>query len=150
MPCGLKFAWSVPPGIDSASMFERKGFLSFSEFDTNCFLSDTTVGQQFRKSGPVKNPGGVCSKGCLKNQKAIQCDDCDVWFHTKCFNCSNVVFSGKNRNIIYPILNYSTKYVIFCHVHVFFPTDFAGFCEILLIARSCAIFGRNREIPEGL
>ena len=44
------------------------------------------------------------------------------------FNCSSLVFSGKNRNIIYPILKYSKKYVIFCHVHVFFPTDFAGFC----------------------
>ena len=33
---------------------------------------------------PVKDPCGVCSKGCRKNQKAIQCDDCDVWFHAKC------------------------------------------------------------------
>ena len=43
------------------------------------------------------------------------------------FNRSSVVFSGKNRNIIYPILKYRTKYVIFCHVHVFFSTDFAKF-----------------------
>ena len=65
------------------------------------------------------------------------------------FNCSSAVFSGKNRNIIYPILKYSTKYFIFCHVHVF-STDFAGFSEILLIVWSCMIFGRFREIPEGM
>ena len=29
-----------------------KVFLSFSEFDTNCFLSNSTVGRHFRKSGP--------------------------------------------------------------------------------------------------
>ena len=42
------------------------------------------------------------------------------------FNSSSAVFSGKNQNIIYPILKYSTKYFIFCHVHVF-STDFAKF-----------------------
>ena len=36
------------------------------------------------------------------------------------FNRSSAVFSGKNRNIIYPILKYNTRYFIFCHVHVFF------------------------------
>ena len=28
--------------------------------------------------------------------------------------------SGKNHNIIHPILKYSTKYLIFCHVHGFY------------------------------
>ena len=52
------------------------------------------------------------------------------------FNRSSAVFSGKNCNIIYPILKYNTKYM-----YMFFSTDFAGFREILLIAQSCVIFG---------
>ena len=36
------------------------------------------------------------------------------------FNCSGAVFSGKNRNIIYPILKCNIKYFMFCYVHVFF------------------------------
>ena len=33
--------------------------------------------------GP-KFPCGVCSRAVKLNQKGIQCDACDVWFHTKC------------------------------------------------------------------
>lgn len=34
--------------------------------------------------GPVKDPCLVCSRGCRKTQKTIQCDICDQWFHAKC------------------------------------------------------------------
>ena len=57
-----------------------------------------------------------------------------------------VQFSVVRINIIYPVLKYSTRYFIFCHIHVF-STDFMGFHEILLIAWSCAIFGQFNEIP---
>ena len=60
------------------------------------------------------------------------------------FNCSSAVFSGKNCNIIYPILKYSTKYfILFLSCTCFFSTNFAGFHEVLLIARSCVIFGQE-------
>lgn len=36
--------------------------------------------------GPVKDACVVCAKGCRKNQKAIQCDLCDQWFHAKCID----------------------------------------------------------------
>ena len=37
------------------------------------------------------NPGPMdvcqaCNKGCRNNQSAIQCDDCDLWYHRKCLN----------------------------------------------------------------
>ena len=36
--------------------------------------------------GPVTDPCGLCSKGCRKNQRAVQCDDCDTWYHAKCIH----------------------------------------------------------------
>lgn len=36
--------------------------------------------------GPVKDPCAVCSKGCRSNQKAVQCDECNKWYHAKCMN----------------------------------------------------------------
>ena len=43
--------------------------------------------------GPVKDPCTVCSKGRRKNQKAIQCDSCDGWFHAKCINMKSTEYS---------------------------------------------------------
>ena len=36
--------------------------------------------------GPVTDACAVCTKGCRKNQMAIQCDSCDKWFHAKCIS----------------------------------------------------------------
>ena len=73
----------------------------------------------------------------------------DMELENTVFLIAPVQFSvGKNCNVIYPILKYSTKYFIFCHVHVFSSTDFAGFRKILLIVRSCAIFGRFHKIAK--
>lgn len=43
--------------------------------------------------GPTKDLCTVCSKGCRKNQKAIQCDSCDGWFHVKCINMKTSKYS---------------------------------------------------------
>ena len=34
-----------------------------------------------------ESPCGICNLDCIK--KSIQCDDCDVWYHTKCMVISN-------------------------------------------------------------
>ena len=39
--------------------------------------------------GPIKDPCVLCAKGCRANQKAVQCDDCDRWFHAKCMNMNH-------------------------------------------------------------
>ena len=41
-------------------------------------------GDVMSNPGPVSDPFSVCNKGCRKNQKAIQCDSFDGWFHAKC------------------------------------------------------------------
>ena len=43
--------------------------------------------------GPVSNPCGLCQKGCRSNQRAIQCDQCDRWFHAKCLHMSQEEYS---------------------------------------------------------
>ena len=37
-----------------------------------------------RSTRITKFPCGVCQKACTKNQYAVACDSCDVWYHTKC------------------------------------------------------------------
>ena len=41
-------------------------------------------GDVMSNPGPVSDPCSVCYMGCRINQKAIQCDSCDGWFHAKC------------------------------------------------------------------
>ena len=49
--------------------------------------------------GPFRDPCGVCSKGCRKNQKAIQCDDCEVWFHAKCTGVTNGEYANLSSSL---------------------------------------------------
>ena len=39
------------------------------------------AGDVSKNPSPVSDPCAICSKGCRRNQKAIQCDNCDLWFH---------------------------------------------------------------------
>ena len=36
-----------------------------------------------------KFPCKICSKSVTKNHKAIYCDLCDIWVHTKCNEINN-------------------------------------------------------------
>lgn len=50
-------------------------------------------GDAMSNPGPVSDPCFVCYKGCRKNQKAIQCDSCDGWFHAKCIGMDSVEYT---------------------------------------------------------
>ena len=39
--------------------------------------------------GPETDHCALCTKGCRKNQRAVQCDECDRWFHAKCINMNH-------------------------------------------------------------
>ena len=39
--------------------------------------------------GPETDPCALCTKGCWKSQRAVQCDECDCWFHAKCINMNH-------------------------------------------------------------
>ena len=47
--------------------------------------------------GPIKFPCGTCNKPVASNQKATCCDSCNTWFHTKCTNISNKIYSCMNK-----------------------------------------------------
>lgn len=38
---------------------------------------------------PVKDRCFLCNKGFRSNQKAVQCDSCDNWYHVKCVGMKN-------------------------------------------------------------
>lgn len=44
--------------------------------------------------GPVKYPCGKCSKAVKSNQKGIQCDFRDHWFHTRCLNIDSITYNA--------------------------------------------------------
>ena len=39
--------------------------------------------------GPIIDQCAVCKKGCRRNQRAVQCDECDLWYHAKCSGITN-------------------------------------------------------------
>ena len=42
----------------------------------------------------VKHPRAVCKKPVKSNQKAIQCDYCDLWHHARCCEMNNLVYDA--------------------------------------------------------
>ncbi|CAG2202051.1 unnamed protein product [Mytilus edulis] len=43
--------------------------------------------------GPVQNSCGICRKLVKRNDKAIQCDECDLWIHTRCTSVDNTTYT---------------------------------------------------------
>ena len=52
------------------------------------------AGDVSENPGPTKDLCGLCSKICRRNQKAIQCDECDTWYHAKCMDMSNTEYAN--------------------------------------------------------
>ena len=43
--------------------------------------------------GPkYKYPCGVCGKPVRCNQKGIECEKCELWYHTRCIGMSDLVY----------------------------------------------------------
>ena len=42
----------------------------------------------------VIDPCGICHKRCTWAQPAVQCDGCDVWYHTKCMSMKPEVYKA--------------------------------------------------------
>ena len=52
------------------------------------------AGDVSENPGPAEDLCGLCSKICRRNQKAIQCDECDAWYHAKCMGMSNTEYAN--------------------------------------------------------
>ena len=46
----------------------------------------------------IKYPCGICSKNVNWNAKALQCDGCDIWYHTKCSNVPPHIYKALQGN----------------------------------------------------
>ena len=45
--------------------------------------------------GPhYKHPCGCCTKPVKANQRGVQCDICDIWYHTRCMQMSSDTYEG--------------------------------------------------------
>ena len=57
------------------------------------FGLNTTYVEQ--NPGPhYKYPCGSCTKPVKSNQRGVQCDICDIWYHTRCMLMSPEVYEG--------------------------------------------------------
>ena len=71
-------------------------------------------------SGPIVDPCAVCKKGCRRNQRAVQCDESDWWYHARCtcitnddykniaqpganWSCNNCLFPGLNSSVTFEL-----------------------------------------------
>lgn len=52
-----------------------------------------TCGDINPNPGPTKHPCTCCGKPCKSNQRALQCDECNLWSHAKCSYISNNEYS---------------------------------------------------------
>ena len=59
--------------------------------------------------GPITDPCVVCKKGCRRNQRAVQWDECDLWCHAKYAGITN----EKYENIAQPGANWSCIVCLF-------------------------------------
>ena len=53
-----------------------------------------------------KYPCGECSKPVKRNQPGVQCDTCDIWYHTRCMGISNKSYEN--------LANLSTVWICSC------------------------------------
>ena len=59
-----------------------------------CFSCLLLCGDVSLNPGPVKYPCGICDRSLKSNQRGIQCDYCDTWFHVNCINLNPIIYEA--------------------------------------------------------
>ena len=67
---------------------------------------------------PPKYPCGICKKACGNNTKAVACDSCNIWYHTRCMDM---------RDEIYNTLANVSWHCFYCGLPNFSSALFASF-----------------------
>ena len=52
-------------------------------------IIDIICQERIKPKSNIKFPCGICNKSVKSNQKAVQCDSCDLWIHIVCNNTTN-------------------------------------------------------------
>ena len=63
--------------------YQNKHITNVNYTTVICIILLLLSGDVSLNPGPVQFPCGTCEKGVRRNQRAIQCDDCNLWFHLK-------------------------------------------------------------------
>ena len=68
---------------------------SYSTVTKKCLLTVLLLGGDIHLNpGPNwKYPCETCNKPVKRNQKGIQCDHCDLWYHTKCCSIGDEIYN---------------------------------------------------------
>ncbi|XP_055995545.1 uncharacterized protein LOC125668382 isoform X2 [Ostrea edulis] len=74
-----------------------------SRFDYALVKCILLCGDVSPNPGPVRFPCSTCRKPVKSNQKAIQCDFCELWVHLKCTNLDHAAYMslGKSEDYFY-------------------------------------------------
>ena len=96
--------------LDMAPYLKLKAGLRLTKLTLYATYLILIAGDIERNPGPIKDPCCVCSKGCHRNQRAIQCDECNGWFHARCVymkkaeynKLSNTSLSWQCLKCLYP------------------------------------------------
>ena len=83
-------AWKVRAGINLIKLSLSASYLVILSGDVSL------------NPGPTTDPCEISKKGSTGNQRAVQCDECDLWFHAKCTGITNEEF----KNIAQPNINW--------------------------------------------
>ena len=109
---------SFPPKLPSSTGFEalhrthchlkRSAILKSSQSMKLLALSLLLISGNIESNpGPTyKYPCGECSKPVKRNQPGVQCDTCDIWYHTRCMGISNKSYEN--------LANLSTVWICSC------------------------------------
>ncbi|CAG2218688.1 SIAE [Mytilus edulis] len=97
-------AWSSPDALQKCTSTQQH----LSPCLTSCVGSDHTLstGEAILFNGVQTQVGidnlstftstgscGICRKLVKRNDKAIQCDECDLWIHTRCTSVDNTTYT---------------------------------------------------------
>ena len=63
--------------------------MAFNNANMDFVIETIRSNSKPKSSRKIKYPCSICNKAVLDNQKAIQCDTCDLWCHIKCDGTSN-------------------------------------------------------------
>ena len=68
---------------------------STAELDSGLLGLLILCGDISSNPGPkCKHPCGICSKTVRSNQRAVQCDSCNAWYHVKCMQMNTHVYEA--------------------------------------------------------
>ena len=92
--------------------------------------------------GPkTKFPCLLCSRACTWRQEAIQCDDCDGWYHCRCLGMNSGVYSALGHSD-------ASWHCVSCGVPQFTPSFFAD-SSSFLSANSFSTLSSSANSPIG-